>query len=108
LGHCGSPPPAAPARHQPASEPAFTDPGNWSAPPRSLPLPPDRVDLETGWQLAPGAWGNGFAAEAGHAVAHYAFKLGVDEIFAVVRPRNARGATTTQRVGMEWLGETDK
>ena len=42
-----------------------------------LPLPPDRRDLEIGWQLAPGAWGKGLAAEAGHAVAHYAFEAGV-------------------------------
>lgn len=73
-----------------------------------LPLPPERRDLEIGWQLAPGAWGSGLAAEAGHAVAHYAFASGVDEIFAVVRPRNERGAATARRVGMEWVGETDK
>jgi RimJ/RimL family protein N-acetyltransferase len=73
-----------------------------------LPLPPDEVDLEIGWQLAPCAWGNGFAAEAGHAVAHYAFASGADEIFAVVRPRNARGAATARRIGMEWVGETEK
>jgi RimJ/RimL family protein N-acetyltransferase len=73
-----------------------------------VPLPPDEVDLEIGWQLAPGAWGNGFAAEAGHAVAHYAFALGVDEIFAVVRPRNDRGAATARRIGMDWVGETEK
>jgi len=73
-----------------------------------LPLPPDELDLEIGWQLAPSAWGKGYAVEAGHAVAHYAFASGADEIFAVVRPRNARGAATARRVGMEWVGETDK
>ena len=73
-----------------------------------LPLPPDKLDLEIGWQLASGAWGKGYAAEAGHAVAHYAFASGADEIFAVVRPRNTRGAATARRVGMEWVGETDK
>ncbi|MFE7168109.1 GNAT family N-acetyltransferase [Streptomyces sp. NPDC057616] len=73
-----------------------------------LPLPPDRRDLEIGWQLAPDAWGQGLAAEAGHAVAHYAFESGVEELFAVVRPRNERGAATARRVGMEWVGETDK
>ncbi|MDH6697582.1 GNAT family N-acetyltransferase [Streptomyces sp. MAA16] len=73
-----------------------------------LALPPDRRDLEIGWQLAPAAWGSGLAAEAGHAVAHYAFAAGADEIFAVVRPRNERGAATARRVGMEWVGETDR
>ena len=73
-----------------------------------LPLPPHGVDLEIGWQLAPTAWGRGLAAEAGHAVAHYAFESGIDELFAVVRPRNERGVATARRVGMEWVGETEK
>jgi RimJ/RimL family protein N-acetyltransferase len=73
-----------------------------------LPLPPLGVDLEIGWQLAPTAWGKGLAAEAGHAVAHYAFESGLDELFAVVRPRNERGIATARRVGMEWVGETEK
>ncbi|SDU78574.1 GNAT family N-acetyltransferase [Jiangella alkaliphila] len=73
-----------------------------------LAMPPHGVDLEIGWQLAPAAWGRGLAAEAGHAVAHHAFASGVDELFAVVRPRNKRGVATARRVGMEWVGETDK
>jgi RimJ/RimL family protein N-acetyltransferase len=73
-----------------------------------LPLPPDGEDLEVAWQLAPHAWGRGLAAEAGHAVAHHAFASGVEEVFAVVRDRNTRGAATARRVGMEWVGETDK
>jgi RimJ/RimL family protein N-acetyltransferase len=75
-----------------------------------LPLPPSSTDLEIGWQLAPSAWGKGLAAEAGHAVAHQAFEsgVGIDELFAVVRPGNHRGAATARRVGMEWVGETDK
>ena len=59
-----------------------------------LPLPPERSDLEIGWQLDPAVWGHGYAAEAGHAVAHHAFESGVEELFAVVRPRNERGART--------------
>jgi RimJ/RimL family protein N-acetyltransferase len=73
-----------------------------------LPLPPERSDLEIGWQLDPSAWGHGYAAEAGHAVAHHAFENGVDELFAVVRPRNTRGARTATSIGMEWVGETEK
>ncbi|MET4927460.1 GNAT family N-acetyltransferase [Streptomyces sp. PSRA5] len=75
-----------------------------------LPLPPFGSDLEIGWQLAPDVWGQGLAAEAGHAVAHRAFEseAGVEELFAVVRPRNSRGAATARRVGMEWVGETEK
>lgn len=32
---------------------------------------------------------------------------GVEELFAVVRTQNGRGAATAQRVGMEWVGETE-
>ena len=73
-----------------------------------LPLPPEGDDLELGYQLAPWAWGRGFAAEAGHALAHYAFDNGEEEVFAVVRPQNDRGAHAARRIGMEWVGETDK
>lgn len=73
-----------------------------------LPLPPEEEDLEVGYQLAPWAWGHGFAAEAGHALAHYAFANGEDEVFAVVRAENDRGAKAARRIGMEWVGETEK
>jgi len=73
-----------------------------------LPLPPGNDDLQIGWQLAPSFWGQGLAAEAGHAVAHQAFESGVEELFAVVRPRNERGARTAQSIGMEWVGESEK
>ena len=73
-----------------------------------LPLPPERSDLEIGWQLDPAVWGLGYAVEAGHAVAHHAFESGVEELFAVVRPRNTRGARTATSIGMEWVGETEK
>ncbi|CDO87607.1 GCN5 family acetyltransferase [Mycobacterium triplex] len=73
-----------------------------------LPLPPGGNDLEIGWQIAPAAWGHGYGAEAGHAIAHQAFDRGVSEVFAVVRPGNTRGVATARRVGMEWVGETDK
>jgi RimJ/RimL family protein N-acetyltransferase len=73
-----------------------------------LPLPPEGEDLEIGWQLAPWAWGRGLASEAGHAVSRHAFAAGVDELFAVVRSQNSRGAATARRAGMEWVGETEK
>ncbi|WP_431951304.1 GNAT family N-acetyltransferase [Actinacidiphila sp. bgisy167] len=73
-----------------------------------LPLPPHGVDLEMGMQLAQPSWGMGLAAEAGHGLARYAFASGVDELFAVVRPRNERGVATARSVGMEWVGETEK
>lgn len=73
-----------------------------------LPLPPEGEDLEVGLQLAPHAWGRGIAAEAGHAAAHYVFSSGVEELFAVAREQNHRGAAAARSIGMEWVGETDK
>lgn len=74
-----------------------------------LPLPPEGTDLQIAWQVAPEEWGHGYGAEAGHAVAHQAFEsVGLSEVFAVVRPGNKRGVATARRVGMEWVGETDK
>lgn len=73
-----------------------------------LPLPPGHDDLEIGWQLRPDAWGHGYATEATHAVAGWAFTQELDEVFAVVRPGNTRAAATAKRNGMSWVGETDK
>jgi RimJ/RimL family protein N-acetyltransferase len=71
-------------------------------------LPPYEEDLEIGWQLRPSAWGNGFATEASRALMRWAFEQGTDELYAVARPNNARAISTAQRLGMEWVGETEK
>jgi RimJ/RimL family protein N-acetyltransferase len=72
-------------------------------------LPPGGEDLEISWSLAPDAWGHGYAAEAGHAVAQEALQHHhVEEVFGVVRPDNERAAATARRIGMEWAGETEK
>jgi RimJ/RimL family protein N-acetyltransferase len=73
-----------------------------------LPLPPRGEDLEIGLQLRPAAWGHGYAAEAGRVLADWAFRQGIDELLAVVRPANRRAEATVRRIGMEWVGETDK
>jgi len=73
-----------------------------------LPLPPGGEDLELGWQLRREVWGQGYATEAGRAVARWAFEQGEDEIFSVVRVTNSRAAAAARRIGMEWVGETDK
>jgi RimJ/RimL family protein N-acetyltransferase len=73
-----------------------------------LPLPPGGDDLEMGWQIVPELWGNGYATEAGRAVARWAFDEGYDEVLAVARPANTRAQATARRIGMEWVGETEK
>ncbi|MFI5613272.1 GNAT family N-acetyltransferase [Amycolatopsis sp. NPDC051903] len=73
-----------------------------------LPLPPDDIDSEIGVQIARRWWGSGYAGEAGDALAHYAFGAGADEIFAVSRPANRRAAAAARRMGMDWVGQTEK
>jgi RimJ/RimL family protein N-acetyltransferase len=73
-----------------------------------LPLPPGDEDLEFGWQVAREHWGQGYASEAGRALARWAFEHGEEELFAVVRPDNPRASAVVQRIGMEWVGETEK
>lgn len=71
-------------------------------------LPPYKVDLEVSFQLRPEEWGKGYATEAAGALIHWAFTHDVDELFAVAIPDNTRAIATTERLGMEWVGETTK
>jgi ribosomal-protein-alanine N-acetyltransferase len=71
-------------------------------------MPPLQDDLELAWQFAPDHWGNGYATEAARAVAAWAFEESADELFAVMRPANERAEKLARRLGMEWVGETDK
>jgi len=72
-----------------------------------LPLPPDD-EFEIGWQLRPDAWGHGYASEAGLAMARWAFDQGIEQVIALVRPANARAEAMMRRLGMQWVGETEK
>ena len=72
-----------------------------------LPLPPDD-EFEIGWQLRPDAWGHGYATEAGLALARWAFDQGIEQVIALVRPTNARAEAMMRRLGMQWVGETEK
>ena len=72
-----------------------------------LPLPPDE-EFEIGWALLPQAWGHGYATESGLALARWAFSQGIEQVVALVRPANTRAAGAIRRIGMEWVGETEK
>ena len=72
-----------------------------------LPLPPDD-EFEIGWQLHPQEWGHGYATEAGLTLARWAFEQGIEQVIALVRPTNTRAVATVRRIGMEWVGETEK
>jgi RimJ/RimL family protein N-acetyltransferase len=71
-------------------------------------LPPYEEDLELSWQLNRQEWGKGYATEAGRALIAWAFTQDIDELFAVARPNNLRAIATAKRLGMQWVGETDK
>lgn len=71
-------------------------------------MPPFQEDLELAWQFGPSYWGNGYATEAARAVAAWAFAGSADEVFAVMRPANHRAEQVARRLGMQWVGETDK
>jgi RimJ/RimL family protein N-acetyltransferase len=72
-----------------------------------LPLPAD-AEFEIGWQLRPDAWGHGYATETGLALSRWAFEQGIDQVIALMRPANARAVATVRRIGMQWVGETEK
>src|SRR5258708_12834618 len=70
-----------------------------------LPLPPDD-EYEIGWQLQRDAWGHGYAAETGRALAGWAFEQGLEQVIPVVRPANTRAMAPVRRIGMEWIAAT--
>ncbi|HEV3293376.1 MAG TPA: GNAT family N-acetyltransferase [Streptosporangiaceae bacterium] len=72
-----------------------------------LPLRPDD-EYEVGWQLSPREWGHGYATEAGLALVRWAFDQGLEQVIALVRPANTRATAMIGRIGMEWVGETEK
>ena len=71
-------------------------------------MPPIDEDLELAWQFAPAFWGHGYATEAAHAIARWGFERSAHEMFAVMRPANERAIRLAERLGMQWVGETEK
>ncbi|MCY9783503.1 GNAT family N-acetyltransferase [Nocardiopsis sp. EMB25] len=71
-------------------------------------LPPFEEDFELTWAIRPDLWGQGYASEASQAISDWAFKQGIEELFAVARPDNERAISVARRLGMEWVGETEK
>lgn len=72
------------------------------------PLPPADEDVEVAWHLHPEHWGKGYATEIGRAAAERAFRTGIEEVFAVVRPGNRRSTSVARRLGMDYVGTTEK
>jgi RimJ/RimL family protein N-acetyltransferase len=73
-----------------------------------LPMPVPEADVEIEYRLVPEYWGRGYITEAARALARWAFEHSLVELFALVAPDNERAAATARRIGMEWVGESDK
>ncbi len=73
-----------------------------------LPMPVPEADVEIEYHLAPEYWGRGYVTEAARGLARWAFEHSLVELFALVDPDNQRAAATARRIGMEWVGESDK
>ena len=72
-------------------------------------LPPYEQDLEVSYQIRPDDWGRGYATEATSALIEWALaQSDVEELFAVTVPDNAPAIATAHRLGLTWVGETDK
>lgn len=62
-----------------------------------------------GWILQDDAQGKGYATEAAMAVADYGFDcMGLEEIFADIRPENEKSLAVARRLGMEQIGSLVK
>lgn len=57
--------------------------------------------LEIGYMLKPEFWGMGYAAEGAEALVQYAFtEIGVNKVYAVIRPDNEKSICVAERIGM--------
>lgn len=66
-------------------------------------------DWEVGWHLRRSAWGAGYASEAGAAALDYGLNtLSLPQIFAVVDSANIASRKVVVRLGMIYLGQTDR
>ena len=56
--------------------------------------------VEVGWRLARGAWGNGYATEAGRAALDFGFeRAGLEEIVSFTTVANRRSRAVMERLG---------
>jgi RimJ/RimL family protein N-acetyltransferase len=73
-----------------------------------VPLPDGEGEFEVGWHFHPDSWGQGLATESAGAALRWGFGHGLCEVFAVVKPANARSLAVCRRLGMRPLGTTSK
>jgi hypothetical protein len=67
----------------------------------------DTIEAEFGCELAPAAWGHGYAAEASSAILAFGFsKLRLRRIFATTTTTNRQAIALARRLGMREEGGT--
>ncbi len=65
----------------------------------------DELKLNLGYRFDKDAWGKGYATELSqHTISYGFYELGVDKIFAVVRPRHAVSIKILEKSGMKRFG----
>lgn len=69
-----------------------------------LGCPAESPGTELVYMLDRSAWGRGLASEASAAVLRFAFEeLGLERVYALTMPGNARSRRVLERLGMEYL-----
>ena len=65
-------------------------------------------EVELTYALVPGAWGRGYATEAGAAALAFAFEeAGLDRVLAIARPENGASLAVLRKLGLRPLGEAE-
>jgi ribosomal-protein-alanine N-acetyltransferase len=70
------------------------------------PLEHEGPEIEIGWDVAPHAWGRGYATEAARAVLQHAFgPWSLDRVVAVIKHGNVASQRVATRAGLAAEGE---
>lgn len=69
---------------------------------------PEYFDVEIGWHLHPDVWGKGYATESAAAMVGRAAANGIEVVHAVTYPPNAASQAVCRRLGMTYVGRTDR
>jgi RimJ/RimL family protein N-acetyltransferase len=65
-------------------------------------------EVELTYALVPGAWGRGYATEAGAAILAFAFeKAGLQRVVAIVKPDNDASVAVLRKLGLRALGRAE-
>lgn len=72
---------------------------------RPMPLSEEH---EVGWHLHPDHWGHGYATEAADGALRRARSAGIQKVVALVMQGNEPSRLVAERIGMKYIGLTDR